>query len=197
MRADILLAAPQGWTLAEVKSSGAVKAHHPTDVAIQRWVIDGMREGSGLRIARTELWRVDTDWTYRGDGRYDGLLVRELPGDGAVIAYNAQFERGVIERLADVCPELASALRGIAGRLFDLLPVVRAHYYHPDMRGSRSIKAVLPTIGTGLRYDELDEVQDGTAAQAAYLEAVAKGTGTARRGELDAALRIWIPAILE
>ncbi len=116
-------------------------------------------------------------------------LARELPGEGAVIAYSAQFERGVIERLATVFPDLAKPLRSIAARLFDLLPVVRAHYYHPDMRGSRSIKAVLPTIGAGLDHETLDEVQEGTAAQAAYLEAIAQGTSAARRAELEAGLR--------
>ncbi len=116
-------------------------------------------------------------------------LARELPGEGAVIAYSAQFERGVIERLANAYPDLAKPLRSIAARLFDLLPVVRAHYYHPDMRGSRSIKAVLPTIGAGLDHAELGEVQDGTGAQAAYLEAIAEGTGAGRRAELEAGLR--------
>jgi len=116
-------------------------------------------------------------------------LVRELPHEGTVIAYNAQFERGVIERLASVHPDLAKPLRSLAERLFDLLPVVRAHYYHSDMRGSRSIKAVLPTIGAGAGYEGLDEVQDGTAAQAAYLEAVGPETSAERRGELEGKLR--------
>ncbi|MCL4773087.1 MAG: DUF2779 domain-containing protein [Burkholderiaceae bacterium] len=388
VRADILLPGPDGWTLAEVKSSGAVKDYHPTDVAIQRWAIE---TSAGLALARTELWRIDTGWTYVGDGRYEGLLVREdlgeaveariaqvpdwvrgakavlagpepaiamgeqcttpfdcpfqrwcaaqagpqpdypvtllpnnkgkklaaeliaegyadlrevpperiedeelamiarvtregrprldseaatairalawpriyldfetigfavprwagtrpyqqvpfqwacviehkrehkrehesgdatsgrsekreffdlsgadpsrrcavalvreLPREGAVIAYNAQFERGVIERLASLYPDLAKPLRSLAERLFDLLPVVRAHYYHPDMRGSRSIKAVLPTIGAGLDHAELGEVQDGTGAQEAYLEAVSAGTGEERKKALEEGLR--------
>ena len=391
VRADLLLPGPDGWTLAEVKSSSSVKDYHPTDVAIQRWTIEaaggssGRRRGeaAGLPIARTELWHVDTAFTYAGDGRYEGLfvredigeavdariaqvpdwlrgakevlagpepaiamgeqctspfdcpfqawcaaqagpqpeypvtllpnnkgkklaaellaegyadlrevpperiddaelamiarvtregrprldpeaarivralpyprsyldfetigfavprwagtrpyqqvpfqwtcivehasgdaargpleqrefldlsgadpsrpcaeaLVRELPAEGPVIAWNAQFERGVIERLANRYPDLAKPLRSIAARLFDLLPVVRAHYYHPDMRGSRSIKAVLPTIGAGLDHAELGEVQDGTAAQAAYLEAVSEGTGEGRKKELGEGLR--------
>jgi hypothetical protein len=57
------------------------------------------------------------------------------------------------------------------------------------MRGSRSIKAVLPTIGAGLDHAELGEVQDGTAAQAAYLEAVSEGTGEERKRELEEGLR--------
>src|SRR5690606_7042707 len=76
-----------------------------------------------------------------------------------------------------------------AHRLVDLLPLVRAHYYHPDMRGSRSIKAVLPTIPGGVDYAVLDEVQHGAAAQAAYIEAIRPDTSAARKAELEAALR--------
>lgn len=111
-------------------------------------------------------------------------LVRGLPAEGAVIAYNAGFERNVIAQLAQRFPDLAGPLTRIAQRLFDLLPVVRKHYYHRDMMGSRSIKAVLPTIGAGLDHASLGEVQDGTAAQAAYMECIAPATGAARRKAL-------------
>jgi len=36
--------------------------------------------------------------------------------------------------------------------LVDLLPVTRAAYYHRDMRGSWSIKSVMPTIDAKLGY---------------------------------------------
>ena len=66
--------------------------------------------------------------------------------------------------------------------------MTRAHYYHPDQRGSWSIKAVLPTIGAGLDYSTLDEVSDGEAAQTAFLEAIDPATSAARRQSLNAAL---------
>lgn len=116
-------------------------------------------------------------------------LVRALPEVGVVIAYNAGFERNVISQLAHRFPDLAGRLTRIAQRLFDLLPVVRKHYYHRDMMGSRSIKAVLPTIGAGLDHALLGEVQDGTAAQAAYLECIAPATEPARRKALADGLR--------
>lgn len=116
-------------------------------------------------------------------------LVRALPAEGVVIAYNAGFERNVITQLAQRFPDLAAPLTRIAQRLFDLLPVVRKHYYHRDMMGSRSIKGVLPTIGAGLDHASLGEVQDGTAAQAAYLECIAPATEPARREALAEGLR--------
>ena len=113
-----------------------------------------------------------------------------LPQEGAVIAYNAGFERGVIVKLAAAFPDLAPALDTLAARLVDLLPVTRAHWYHRDQRGSWSIKAVLPTIAAELDYATL-EVKDGANAQAAYLEAADPATSANRREALDYALRAY------
>jgi hypothetical protein len=49
------------------------------------------------------------------------------------------------------------------------------------MRGSYSIKAVLPTIAPDLDYGTLDEVTDGTAAQVAYLYAALDAQTTPQR----------------
>jgi hypothetical protein len=100
-------------------------------------------------------------------------LVEALGTKGAVIAYNAGFEKGVIARLAERFPDLRARLLAINERVVDQLPVVRQHYYHRDLQGSFSMKAVLPTVAPGMDYSGLDEVQDGGAAQLAYLEAVA------------------------
>lgn len=110
-----------------------------------------------------------------------------LPPSGAVVAWNASFERGCLLGLADLFPDLAPALAGLAARLVDLLPVARRHYYHRDMRGSWSIKAVLPTLGVP-GYAELGSVQSGTDAQSAYLEAIAPETGGERRQNLRESL---------
>ena len=56
------------------------------------------------------------------------------------------------------------------------------------MQGSWSIKAVLPTVAPDLSYGALGDVQDGLAAQAAYLEAIAPATPEARRAALRGAL---------
>lgn len=113
-----------------------------------------------------------------------------LPRIGAVIAYNAAFERGVIRKLADAFADLAPALDSLADRLVDLLPVTRAHWYHPAQRGSWSLKAVLPTIAPALDYEAL-EVKHGGDAQAAYMEAVVESCTVDRRAALDLALRVY------
>ena len=70
----------------------------------------------------------------------------------------------------------------------DLLPLVREHYYHPDMRGSFSIKAVLPAKVPDLSYDALPGVKDGLAAQVAYQEAIQAEAAAERREQLRSEL---------
>ena len=57
------------------------------------------------------------------------------------------------------------------------------------MKGSWSIKKVLPTIAPELDYANLDGVASSGDAPLAYLEATHPETTEARRVELDVALR--------
>ena len=106
---------------------------------------------------------------------------------GPVLVYNASFERQRIDDLAAMCPDLADELLAINERIVDLLPITREHYYHQEMRGSWSLKAVLPTIGAGLGYDAM-AIANGGMAQDAYLEMINVGTSAVRREELRQAL---------
>jgi uncharacterized protein DUF2779 len=115
-------------------------------------------------------------------------LIAALPAEGPIFAYNASFEAGVLHRLAELLPTRAAALRAVAERLFDLLPIARAAYYHRDMRGSWSIKSVMPTIDGGLDYEHLDVVQDGDGAQRAFLELRGARVSTEREQALRSAL---------
>jgi hypothetical protein len=115
-------------------------------------------------------------------------LVGAVPTAGAIIGYNASFEKARIMELEKAFPDLASQLRSIADRIVDLLPVARKNWYHRDQRGSWSIKAVLPTLALELDYSKL-EVKDGGSAQQAYLEAISAATTEDRRRAIDIALR--------
>jgi hypothetical protein len=67
----------------------------------------------------------------------------------------------------------------------DLLRVAEQRYYHPDQRGSWSIKKVLPTVASDLRYDALTGVQDGGMAMNAFLEAISSSTTIPRKAEIE------------
>jgi hypothetical protein len=107
-----------------------------------------------------------------------------LIGDtGAIVSYSS-FEKTTINGLAKRFPDLAPRLEALALRVVDLMPVIKSHYYHRDMLGSYSIKAVLPTLVPHLDYSQLAGVRDGLMAQRAYDEAVAPGCSEERRAAI-------------
>jgi hypothetical protein len=111
---------------------------------------------------------------------------------GPLVVYNATYERLRLEDLATRHPEHGELMQTYIDRLVDLLPFVQDHFYHPDMQGSFSIKSVLPAIAPDLDYGELDEVQEGTAAQVAYLIATKDPRTTSdRKIDLDHKLRTY------
>jgi len=92
-----------------------------------------------------------------GDPRVEiaSRVIDACAGVRTVVAYNAGFEKGCLEALANVVPCHAAALRDIISRLGDPLPVVRDHVYHPDFNGSFGLKSILPALVPGLGYDDL------------------------------------------
>jgi hypothetical protein len=72
-----------------------------------------------------------------------GLL--DALGDTGPIFVYSHFEKSVLHQIGTFHPDLTDRLEAAIARLEDLLPLMRTHYYHPDMKGSWSIKAVLPT----------------------------------------------------
>jgi hypothetical protein len=118
-------------------------------------------------------------------------LVDAVGSVGMILVYNAAFERGVIMQLAEQFDDLAPALHAIARRLFDLLPLTRENYYHPAMKGSWSIKRVLPTIAPDLDYGNLESVQSGDMVEPAYFEMVDPETTAERKAELRDALLLY------
>lgn len=111
-------------------------------------------------------------------------LITTCGSFGPVIVYNQSFEKRIIKELAEQFEDLSKALLAINTRVFDLLPVVKNHYYHPDMKGSWSIKKVLPCLVPELSYETVGEVQDGTQAQQAYLQIYEGKLNTLERDRL-------------
>lgn len=96
-------------------------------------------------------------------------LIRDCKGLMTIFVYNKGAEGAVIQDLINAYPDISGKLNKIQNNLFDLLPVVRDVYYHPDMLGSYSLKSVLPTIGVS--YEGLG-IQGGNDAQLQYLFAM-------------------------
>ncbi|WP_316980095.1 DUF2779 domain-containing protein [Shumkonia mesophila] len=115
------------------------------------------------------------------------------PDDGGpILVYHATYEKGRLAELADRHPKFAPVLQTYIDRAVDLLPLVKEFFYHPAMHGSFSIKKVLPVVAPDLDYEELDEVQEGTGAQVAYIEAALNpNTSPERRAEIEQKLKTY------
>lgn len=104
--------------------------------------------------------------------------------NGPIIVYYQTYEKCRMIELAERHPEFLELMETYIRRLYDLHPVVKRNYYHPDMKGSFSIKKVLPTIAPDMNYEDLEEVQEGTGAQIAYLHAAFSPLGKRTRYRL-------------
>ena len=93
-------------------------------------------------------------------------LLAACDGAATIVAYGAEFERKCVRDLARALPSLSEPLNAIANRIVDLCAIVRNHVYHPDFRGSFSIKRVLPALVPELGYGDL-AIRDGRTAASA------------------------------
>ena len=107
------------------------------------------------------------------DPRYELALnlIKFIPQDACVLAYNKSFEKGVIRRLAEIYPQISNELMAIHDNIKDLMaPFASKSYYHPKMQGSYSIKYVLPALVPEFEsaYKDLNLIHHGGEAMQAY-----------------------------
>ena len=110
-------------------------------------------------------------------------LIEAVGREGTICAYSG-YEQQVLWGLIRALPERADALRAIMARLFDLHRVVKRTYYHPDFRGSFSLKDVFPVLSPDSGYDDL-AIADGQTAAARYVRAVETADEAQRRPLFD------------
>ena len=92
-------------------------------------------------------------------------LIIDCGHSGDILVYNIGFERGVLNELIDQFPKYNDPLQAIIDRLKDLMiPFQNKWYYTPEMRGSYSIKSVLPALIPELSYNDLNINDGGTAS---------------------------------
>ena len=95
-------------------------------------------------------------------------LCKDIPMHTCVTAYNQKFERGRLNELALLFPDLADHLLNIRNNIKDLLaPFQNGYYYNRAMGCSFSIKSVLPALfpdDPELDYHNLEGIHNGTEA---------------------------------
>jgi hypothetical protein len=95
-------------------------------------------------------------------------LLNVTDGKGNIIVYNKTFEITRLKELAGDFPGYADNIEKRINRIVDLMvPFQKKYFYAPEMKGSYSIKYVLPALVPDLSYDEL-EINEGGLASIAY-----------------------------
>jgi hypothetical protein len=136
------------------------------------------------------------DFLAYGDGDprrpFAETLIEALAGSEIPIVVYSAYEQTTLKGLATTFPDLRTPIDAIIGRLVDLLPVVRSAVYFPDVGFSNSIKSVGPALCPDFTYEGLDDIADGMAASAAFLQ-LASGHVTLPEevDRLRSALRVY------
>jgi hypothetical protein len=97
-------------------------------------------------------------------------LLESLGEQGTIVVYSS-YEEAMMRQVAEAFPELRKVFSAVIKRLWDLYPVIKEHYYHPDFQGSYSIKSVLPVMVPELSYRDL-LIQEGAQAASEYYRMV-------------------------
>jgi predicted RecB family nuclease len=113
-------------------------------------------------------------------------LLASVGSEGTICVYSG-YEARILKELADAFPRFQSDIDQAIERFWDLLSVIRAHYYHPEFGGSFSIKSVLPAVVPSLGYEDL-EIQEGTMASLQYYRMIFEVSDETERTRLRTAL---------
>jgi CRISPR/Cas system-associated exonuclease Cas4 (RecB family) len=114
-------------------------------------------------------------------------LIIDCGTDGDILVYNIGFEKTRLKELIIDFPQYRLSITKIINRLKDLMiPFKKRWYYTPAMRGSYSIKNVLPALVPEFSYNNL-EIKNGEIASNIYSSMV-QGTFSGNQEETKKAL---------
>ena len=120
--------------------------------------------------------------------RWAEALIESLGEKGSIVVYSA-YEEAMMRQVVEAFPEFRQAFSAITKRLWDLHPVIKDHYYHPQFQGSYSIKSVLPAVVPSMGYDDLAIQEGGQAASEYYRMIFVEGDWIEQLRIKDALLR--------
>ena len=100
-------------------------------------------------------------------------MIEDMPEDGSVIVYNKAFEATRNKEIGKMYPDLNDEMERFNSNMVDLMiPFRNRDYYTKEMKGSYSIKYVLPALypnDPDLDYTQLSGVHNGGEASNAFL----------------------------
>jgi hypothetical protein len=128
-----------------------------------------------LHIQQTETDETEHRF-FLGDGITDPReallqqMITDLGSDGTIFVYYKPFEIGRLRELAILYPQHEEAIDIIVSRIVDLIePFKKGMVKIPAIKGSNSIKDVLPALVPELSYQSLN-IQEGGMASFKYAQ---------------------------
>src|SRR5438270_2806420 len=109
-------------------------------------------------------------------------LINAIGDAGSVVVYG-NHEKQSIRRLQGLFPDLSESLKQILSRLFDFLPVVSRHVYHPSFGGRFGLKEVLAALVPEVSLARF-EIPDGRTAMTFFGRLVRGDIAPAKRAEI-------------
>jgi hypothetical protein len=106
--------------------------------------------------------------------RFTDTLVEGLGTRGTVFIYT-DYERRIINDLAERLPQFRERLIDLQDRFRDLCALIKKNFYHPGFHGSFSLKSVLPALVPEMNYKEL-AIQEGNQASSEYMRMIDPAT---------------------
>lgn len=104
-------------------------------------------------------------------------LIADIGEQGDILVFNRSFEASRLNEIAATFPEFKFPISNITSRIKDLMEIFQKRYYYvPEMKGSYSIKQVLPALVPGFSYKEL-AIGDGGSASHAFMSLVSETDG--------------------
>lgn len=92
-------------------------------------------------------------------------LLRDVKESGDILVYNKSFEIKRLNEIAEAFPQYKMKIDNLISRIKDLiLPFQKKYYYTNEMKGSYSIKNVLPALVPELNYHNLPINEGGLAS---------------------------------
>ena len=95
-------------------------------------------------------------------------FLAHIGNKGSILIFDDSAERRVLNQLVKEMPERKAEMDKVLNRFVDISQVfMKRHYYNPLMKGSLSLKNILPALLPGIDYSKL-AISNGVTALAAF-----------------------------
>ncbi|HOX77175.1 MAG TPA: DUF2779 domain-containing protein [Bacteroidales bacterium] len=96
-------------------------------------------------------------------------LVEDINPTGDILVFNRSFEASRLNEISATFPNFQFQISNLTSRIKDLMDIFQKRYYYvPEMKGSYSIKQVLPALAPQFSYEGL-AIADGGSASHAFM----------------------------